>query len=154
MRSIPRRDPNAPRGSAISAAVRQCHGHRMRGTALLLDRDKSLRVDLDVLRANGLTVYECQEAARALEQVQRMPPDLVVAVLAAHDSASIVTDLRALADPATSIIVVSVPAQREAAREAGADLFLLHSAPPADLEYEMHRALILRRSGRRLPWTQ
>jgi DNA-binding response OmpR family regulator len=124
----------------------------MRGTVLLLDSDKSLAVDVGLFHANGLTVDHCHEPAHALEQLRRMAPDVVVAVLAAHDSLSIVPDLRDLADPATSIIVVSVPAQREAARKVGADSFLLYPALPADLLYEIHRALILRRSGRRLPW--
>jgi DNA-binding NarL/FixJ family response regulator len=75
-----------------------------------------------------------------------------VAVLSGHDSPSIVPGLRRLADYATSIIVASVLEEREAAREAGADSFLLNSAPPTDLLHEIRRALILRRSGRRLPW--
>jgi DNA-binding response OmpR family regulator len=126
----------------------------MRGTVILLDTDKSSLVDPDLLRANGLTVFHCHEPAQALDQCQRAAPDVIVAVLAAHDSVSIVTDLRNLADPDTSIIVVSVPEQREAGRTTGADSFLLNSVPPADLLYEIHRALILRRSGRRLPWNR
>jgi hypothetical protein len=43
-------------------------------------------------------------------------------------------------------------ADREAARSAGADLFLLGSALPSALVFEVHRALILRRTGRRLTW--
>jgi DNA-binding response OmpR family regulator len=126
----------------------------MRGTVLLLDSGTSLFVDVDLLRANGLTVDHCDEPADALKQFQRIAPDVVVAVLPAHDSVSIVRDLRDLADPAMSIIVVSGPAQRDAAYRTGADSFLLSSVMPADLLYEIHRALILRRSGRRLPWTR
>jgi hypothetical protein len=126
--------------------------HRMRGTVLLLESDRSLLVDVDLLRANELIVYHCHELANALKQLQHMAPDVVVAVLSGHDSPSIVPGLRDLADYATSIIVASVPEEREAARKAGADSFLLNSAPPADLLYEIRRALILRRSGRRLPW--
>ena len=125
---------------------------RMRGTVLLLESDRSLLVDVDLLRANQLIVYHCHELANALKQFQHMAPDVVVAVLSGHDSPSIVPGLRDLADYATSIIVASVPEEREAARKAGADSFLLNSAPPADLLYEIRRALILRRSGRRLPW--
>jgi DNA-binding NarL/FixJ family response regulator len=127
---------------------------RMRGTVLLLERDRSLLVDVDLLRANELIVYHCHELANALKQFQHMAmaPDVVVAVLSGHDSPSIVPGLRGLADYATSIIVASVPEEREAARKAGADSFLLNSASPADLLYEIRRALILRRSGRRLPW--
>ena len=138
--------------SADAAAVRQFDGHWMRGTVLLLQRDTSWFVDVDVLRASGLIVHRCHEPDDALKQFQSIAPDVVVAVLAAHDSVSIVPDLRDLADPATSIIVVSVPTQREAAGKTGADSFLQSSAQPADLLYEIHRALILRRSGRRLPW--
>lgn len=143
------------RGTAEQAlAVRQFDGHRMRGTVLLLQSDQSWLVDVDVLHANGLIVYRCHEPADALEEVQRLAPDVVVAVLAAHDPVSIVPDLRDLADPATSIIVVSGAAQRDAAGTTGADSFVLSSAQPADLLYEIHRALILRRSGRRLSWTR
>jgi DNA-binding NarL/FixJ family response regulator len=124
----------------------------MRGTVLLLDGDRSLLVDLDLLRANGLIVYRHYELAHLLKQFQHIAPDVVVAVLTAHGNPSIVADLRRLADRDTSIIVSSVPEQRETVREAGADSFLLSSATPADLLYEIHRALILRRSGRRLPW--
>jgi DNA-binding response OmpR family regulator len=124
----------------------------MRGHVLLLESDRSLLVDVDLLRANELMVYHCHELARALEHFQQLTPDVVVAVLSGHDSPSIVPGLRGLADYATSIIVVSVADEREAARKAGADSFLLNSAPPADLLHEIRRALILRRSGRRLPW--
>jgi DNA-binding NarL/FixJ family response regulator len=124
----------------------------MRGTVLLLESDRSVPVDVDLLRANELVVYHCHEPADALKQLQHMAPDVVVAVLSGHDSPSIVPGLRDLADYATSIIVASVPEERDAARQAGADSFLLNSSPPTDLLYEIRRALILRRSGRRLPW--
>jgi DNA-binding NarL/FixJ family response regulator len=126
----------------------------MRGTVLLLESDASWLVDVDGLRARGLIVYRCHEPADALKQFERIEPDVVVAVLSAHESVSIVRDLRDLADPAASIIVVSVPAQRDAAGAMGADSFLPNSARPPDLLYEVHRALILRRSGRRLLWTR
>jgi DNA-binding NarL/FixJ family response regulator len=124
----------------------------MRGTVLLLESDRSGLVDVDLLRANELIVHHCHELANALQRFQHMTPDVVVAVLSGHDSPSIVPGLRRLADYATSIIVASVLEEREAAREAGADSFLLNSAPPTDLLHEIRRALILRRSGRRLPW--
>jgi DNA-binding NarL/FixJ family response regulator len=126
--------------------------HRMRGTVLLLESDRSLLVDVDLLRANELIVYHCRELANALKQFQHTAPDVVVVVLSGQDSPAMVPALRDLSDHATSIIVASVPEEREAARQAGADSFLVNSAPPADLLYEIRRALILRRSGRRLPW--
>jgi DNA-binding NarL/FixJ family response regulator len=124
----------------------------MRGTVLLLESDRSSLVDVDLLRANELIVYHCHELADALKLLQEMAPDVVVAVLSGHGSSSMLPSIRNLADYATSIIVASVSEAREAARQAGADSFLLNSAPPADLLYEIRRALILRRSGRRLPW--
>jgi DNA-binding NarL/FixJ family response regulator len=124
----------------------------MRGTILLLENDQSVLVDVDLMRDNGLIVHHCHEPAQALTKLQHLAPDVVVAVVSAHDSASIVPELRGQTDRATSIIVASVPEERESARQAGADSFLRRSAPAADLLYEIHRALILRRSGRRLPW--
>lgn len=124
----------------------------MHGTVLLLTSDTSLLGDVDVWRAHGLVVYHCVELAHALRQLQHGAPDVIVAVLSDDESPSIAAELRGLADHATSIIVASVPEHREAARKGGADSFLLKSAPPSDLLYEIHRALILRRSGRRLPW--
>jgi DNA-binding NarL/FixJ family response regulator len=137
--------------AACAVAVRKCPRDSMRGTVLLLSSDRSITVDVDLLRDDGLIVNQCYDLADALQQLQHVAPDVVVAVLTADESASIVPELRALTDHATSIIVTSVPEQREAARQRGADSFLLNSAPPADLLYEIHRALILRRSGRRLP---
>ena len=109
-------------------------------------------VDVDLLRANELVVHHCHEVANALKQFQHMTPDVVVAVLSDHDSPSIIPSLRDLADYATSIIVAAGPDEREPARKAGADSFLLSSAEPGTLLYEIRRALILRRSGRRLSW--
>ena len=126
----------------------------MHGTVLLLDSDRSALVDVDLWRANGLIVHHCHDLAHALTQFQRTTPDVVVAVVPAHQSGSIVPALRSLVDHATSIIVSSADEEREAARQAGADLFVAASAAPADLLYDIHRALILRRSGRRVPWNR
>ncbi len=124
----------------------------MRGTVLLLESDRSQLADVDLLRANGLIVYHCRELAKAVDYFQQITPEVVVVIASVHDSGSIVPELRGLADHAASIIVASAPEEREAAHRAGADSFLLNSAPAADLLYEILRALILRRSGRRLPW--
>jgi hypothetical protein len=124
----------------------------MRGTVLLLESDRSQVADVDLLRANGLIVYHSRELAHALKYFEHVAPEVLVVIVSAHDSGSIVPELRGLADRAASIIVASVPEEREAARMAGADSFLPNSAPPTDLLYEIQRALILRRSGRRLSW--
>lgn len=128
------------------------HCHSMRGTVLLLDSDGSSVVDLELLRADGLIVHHCRDTGEAVEQLQQMSPDVIVAVVPPHHSGASVPRLRAMADHATSILVASSPDAREEARTAGADAFLVNSAAPADLLFEIHRALILRRSGRRLPW--
>ena len=80
----------------------------MRGTVLLLESDISLLVDIDLLRANELIVYRCDELAYALRQFQHVTPDVVVAVLPGHDSPSIVPRLRGLADYAVDYCRVSV----------------------------------------------
>ena len=124
----------------------------MRGTVLLLDRDNSTFVDVDLLRASGLVVYHRRDAADALNDFPEIAPDVVVAALAPRDAPSIVAALRRLADYGTSIIAASDAEARDAIHQAGADSFLSPTASPADLLIEIQRALILRRSGRRLPW--
>ena len=124
----------------------------MRGTVLLLESGKSALVDVELFRASGLVVHHCRDVADAVQRLDRIAPDVIVGVLPALGAASIVPSLRGLADRATSIIVASVPEERDAARRAGADFFLAASAMPDDLLYEIQRALILRRTGRRLPW--
>jgi DNA-binding NarL/FixJ family response regulator len=123
----------------------------MRGTVLLLDGDSSLLVAADLFRRAGLMVHHYGEAARALQHFQDSGADVIV-VASTQQYPSTVREFRQLAGDATSIVVSSGVANREEARAAGADSFLLNSAPPADLLYEIHRALILHRSGRRLPW--
>lgn len=120
----------------------------MRGVVLLLDADGT--VEPDMLRAEGLFVLEAADPAHALACLEDVAPDVIVAVLSQDESPRVIADFRASADYATSIIVLgSEPRQRAAARQAGADAFILASA---DLLYEIHKALILRRSGRRLSW--
>jgi DNA-binding NarL/FixJ family response regulator len=124
----------------------------MRGTVLLMHSGASPGPDVDGWRANGLTVLQCHELADALKQMQNVEPDVIVVVVGPGGSRPIVPTLRRLVDDATSIIVTGAAEERDVAREAGADSFVLTSAPPGDLVYEIHRALILVRSGRRLPW--
>jgi DNA-binding NarL/FixJ family response regulator len=124
----------------------------MRGTILVLQRSGSPEVDVDLLRTKGLIVHLCRDPGEAVSALLDVRPDLVVATASRGESASIVGALRGAADRATSIIVLSEGDEREAARQAGADSFVPRSAPPADLHYVIHRALILRRSGRRLVW--
>jgi len=117
----------------------------MRGTVLLVDGADA--VDAEPLRAAGLIVYEAQHIDRVHDRMLDIAPDIIVIVGSAMTL--LVPELRRCADYATSILVVGSERERDEARRAGADSFL---PPSADLLYEIRRALILRRSGRRLPW--
>ena len=115
----------------------------MRGVVLLVDPDGA--IDPNRLREAGLIVYEAADERTALERLSDLTPDAVVV-----GQAVAVTDLRHHVDHATSIIVLAGNVdQPHSLRSTGADSWL---SPSADLLYEIHRALILRRSGRRLTW--
>ena len=106
--------------------------------------------------SSTLSAYAPQGFASVTSEPSRLPyiacpslPDVVV-VSNPLESESL-QELRRRADDATSIIIVGRDnREREAARRSGADSFL---PATADVLYEIHRALILRRSGRRLRWT-
>lgn len=123
----------------------------MRGTILLIDRHPS-PAEIDLWRANGLIVHHSDDLAHALQEFPHTAPDVIVVVAPAQESEPIVSAMRRIAGHATSIIVTADPGERDAARRAGADSFVAASSSRAELLYEIHRALILRRSGRRLPW--
>jgi hypothetical protein len=110
----------------------------VRGRILLID--DAGRIDAEHLRDAGLVVYEVREPDSAAEQVSEAAPDVIV-VAGPTD----ITELRRRADHATSIILV---ASERLVSHPHADSALSASA---NLLYEIHRALILRRSGRRLP---
>ena len=120
----------------------------MRGDVLLVDPDGL--IDAEQVRAAGLTVHNANHVSAAIERLsQGAATDVVVvSVLLERET---VEQLRLHADYATSIIVVRRDeGERDSARRSGADSFL---PATADLVYQIHRALILRRSGRRLPWS-
>jgi len=119
----------------------------MRGTVLLLgDQDWHVPYT-EHLRAQGLLVYGVASPA----DLQTIAPDVVVTMFSRDSSPSLIRDLRNQIDHATSIIVACSREDRHAAHEAGADSVLLMPALPDEILYEVQRALILRRSGRRLP---
>lgn len=124
----------------------------MRGTVLFLNSRESTSLSADHFRTNGLFVYEAECAEDAVHRVDDIPPDVVVAVLGQDNDPSVIRELRSAVDYATSIIVIADLNDREEAQRAGADSLLLKSALPSEVLYEVRRALILRRSGRRLPW--
>lgn len=119
----------------------------MRGDVLLVDTEGI--IDPEQLRTAGLRVDNATDLGNAIGRLSGGATPDVVVISVAPDSEQ-VDQLRRQTDYATSIIVVGrVDRERDAARRSGADSFLLATA---DLLYEIHRALILRRSGRRLPW--
>jgi DNA-binding response OmpR family regulator len=124
----------------------------MRGTVLLLDAGGASPHEIDVMRADGLRVHPCGRLPEALEHFQQHAVEAVVVRLPRENCCFAIVALREAADYATSIIVSAEPEVRERAREAGADVVLPGAVGTAELLYEVHRALILRRSGRRLPW--
>jgi DNA-binding response OmpR family regulator len=117
----------------------------MRGEILLVDAEG--RFDSERLRAAGLRVYHVKDVAAAKDRMSASAADVIV-VRDPLEGESL-QELRRHGDSATSIIVVGRVEERESARRLGADSFL---PATADVLYEIHRALILRRSGRRLPW--
>ena len=139
----------------------------MRGTVLLLAAVEWSAEYADHLRGNGLMVYELHRPEDALRKVETVVPDVIVAVCSGSDDPAAIRELRDRVDRATSIIavVMASTASRSSAAsgtnhadaspvlEAGADSVLLMPVPPDEVLYEVQRALILRRSGRRLPRT-
>ena len=129
------------------------------GTVLLVDGYDGRAMYGDYFRAHGLSVADAAAPEIAFKHLDSIDPDVVVTDVVFPESAfrgrECVEPLRARLDPATSIIVVSGFARqedREEARAAGADLYMLKPALPSAVLYEVRRALILRRSGRRLGW--
>lgn len=126
----------------------------MRGTVLLLGNRESWSVFADFLRTNGLLVYETERPEGAPQQIDSIGPDVVLYSCDCENDLAFIRELRTHVDRATSIIVVSDVKVSERAHDAGADSLLLKSASASEILYEVRRALILRRSGRRLPWNQ
>jgi DNA-binding response OmpR family regulator len=122
----------------------------MRGTVLLLAGQDIGAQYAEHLRANGLLVYEVANREDALRQTDVVAPDVIVAICSGHGCPSVIPEVRSRVDRATSIIVAVAGEERQPALIAGADSVLPLPLLPEDVLYEVQRALILRRSGRRL----
>ena len=129
------------------------------GTVLLVNGYDGRQMYGDHFRAHGLIVADAETPEIAFTQLDAIDPHVVVTDFVFPESAfrggGCIHALRTRLDPATSIIVVSGfvrQEDREEARAAGADLYMLKPALPSAVLYEVRRALILRRSGRRLAW--
>jgi CheY-like chemotaxis protein len=130
------------------------------GRVLLVNSFDDRDVYAALLNGHGHTVVEAATPEHALRILaDGHAPDVVVTDIAFAGSAiagtSFIADVRVRIDDATSIIVLSAYVRaddRSDARAAGADLFLMKPAVPTAVLFEVQRALILRRSGRRLAW--
>lgn len=129
------------------------------GTVLFVNSYEGCQLYIDVLRDRGHTMLHASRPEDALRVLTSRLPDVVVTDIVFTESSieglAFIRDVRLRVDDATSIVVLSryVRADdREDARAAGADLFLMTPAPPTAVLFEVQRALILRRGGRRLSW--
>jgi CheY-like chemotaxis protein len=128
------------------------------GSVLVVNSFECREVDAAFLAARSIHV-DVAKPADALAQLHTAQPDVVVTDTVFRgtdiDGVGLIRELRRRLGGATSIIVVSGRARREdreQARAAGADCFLLKPVLPNTLLYEVRRALAVRHQGRRLPW--
>lgn len=129
------------------------------GRVLVVDSYGGSDAYVDAMRDAGLMTLYVTLPEDALQLLTRHPADVVVTEIVFTGSPmegnTFIREARGRVDDATSIIALSRyvrAADREDAREAGADLFLMKPALAPAVLFEIHRALILRRGGRRLPW--
>src|SRR5205085_1205958 len=114
---------------------------------------------VEYFQASGFTAVGAANPTEALTLVRGSPPAVVVTDIIfldfPSDSTPFLRELRSHLDDSTSIIVVSGRVReedRQNARGAGADFYLIKPALPADVLHDVKRALMLRRSGQRLSW--
>ncbi len=131
----------------------------MAARVLNVSSDASREVAAAYWRKHGLTVVEAQRPEDALRLLDQFTPDVVVTDIVFRetdlDASEFIHALRRRLDGATSVIVVSRYAReedREGARRAGADVYLIKPILPHSLLNLIRNGLTLRRRGRRLPW--
>ena len=128
-------------------------------SVLLVGDADSFALHAEHLAGAGIRPLTAASPEDAYVHLDIHPPDVVVTHWSFRNtaiaSADFIRELRFRLDDATSIIVVSNGTEeddRQKARAAGADAYLVGPALPDAVLFEVKRALILRRSGRRLPW--
>jgi len=129
------------------------------GQVLLVNSFDDREMYAEYFRDAGLGVDAVADPALALRLLPAIRCDVVITDLVfatgAMAGASFIRELRARLDRSTSIIVVSGRVRqedRDEARRAGADLFLIKPALPNAVLFEVRRALARRRDGRRIEW--
>ena len=126
---------------------------------LVICDDPQSQMYVEHLRAQSWLVQAVASPDAAWAALELNTPDVVVidtgvGGLRTDEVGRFIGACRFRLDDATSIIVTgrSDADERQKLRTAGADLFLPAPLQPAEIAYEVKRALILRRSGRRLSW--
>jgi two-component system response regulator MprA len=129
------------------------------GRVLNVSSDATRDVASGYWRKHGLTVADAQHPEDALGLLDDFTPDVVVTDIAFRegdvDAPEFIHALRDRLDTSTSILVVSRYAReedRERARRAGADVYVIKPVLPHSLLNMIRNALTLRLRGRRLPW--
>ena len=129
------------------------------GRVLLINSFDDCDMYAEYLRAAGFVVLAAEAPDAAIRLIGSAGCDVVLTdlVFARGDmaGAQFIRELRDVVGEATSIIVISGYVReedREKARAAGADLFLIKPALPSAVLLEVRRALLLRQRGRRLAW--
>ena len=113
----------------------------------------------EYFRDAGLTVRAIADPDIAVALLPTSACDVVITDMVFArgriSGASLIRELRARLDRSTSIIVVSGRVRledRDEARRAGADLFLIKPALPSAVLFEVRRAVARRKEGHRLEW--
>lgn len=100
-----------------------------RAMILVVDRDPHIReLEAHFLNQAGYAVEFEQDGRGALEQARKIVPDIVITEILVPILDGLALCRRIKADPATrdtAVLVFSILAAAERAREAGADAFLL-----------------------------
>jgi two-component system, cell cycle response regulator DivK len=129
------------------------------GQVLLVNNFDDREMYAEYLRDAGLIVHAVADPAVALGLLPAICCDVVITDLVfapgAMSGTAFMREIRARVDPSTSIIVVSGCVRqedREEARQAGGDLFLIKPALPSAVLFEVRRALTLRKQGCRIEW--
>jgi DNA-binding response OmpR family regulator len=129
------------------------------GRVLLVTSFDDREMYAEYLRTARLAVSSAPHPRTALRLLDKHGCDVAISDFVFADGeisgASFIRELRSRVGRTTSIIVISGCVRqedREAARVAGADLFLIKPALPDAVLIEVRRALFLRERGRRLPW--
>ena len=145
----------------IGRGVEKPRGLRrtMTGTVLLVNSFDGREMYAEYFRAHTLVVRDVARPEDAIPLLNRGGCDVVVTDMrfleSQFDGAHFIREARSRLDNTVSIIVVTGMVRcedREEARTAGADRYLVTPALPRAVLYEVKRALLLRRSGRRLEW--